>query len=591
MVGLGLTTALVALPQLIILRSGGVKTATHSLLHWGYIIEPPTFDNVIRYIGFSFGIKWALILVALAFATWFQRRLFLALCTMYVMTFCLEMSLETLANHKYLNIWLILSNLFVGYGIWRLWKIKPRWLAWVTRPAALLLTGGIVLGGAIDLLPIHNCYFIQLKYGGDPLVKWVRENTRPHDVFLSDRFVNHQILLAGRRLFYGWPSFSWGAGYDTTQRDEDYRQLFESTDPYAVFRLLYKHKIAYVAIDEGVRHSEFIKRPNEELYSLNFPKVWEDKANQYAGLVIYKVPVPPPKELKRPDPARLRALLMQIPPVTMFQGGKGAGRGQFDFPRGIAVDPSGNVLVSDTNNGRIQKFTAAGLYLNLFGSLGRNAGELREPNGIAVDSKGNIYVADVANHRVQKLSADGRFIAAWSGPAPGFYGPRDVWVTPDDFVYVVDQGRARIVKLDLNGTVQVTWGSFGPGDGQFDEPTAVAVDAKRDRVYVADPHNRRIQVFDTKGKFVAKWPVKEWQPAGWSFQDLAIDPEAERLYATSPATDEVLVYDLAGTRLRTLRAEPPNNFEGASALAIWHGKLYVLCAFSDRVRQVELRGK
>ena len=592
MVALGITTALLALPQLILLRSGGVQTPTHSLLHWGYIIEPPTLANVIRYIGFSFGLKWALILVALAFATWFQRRLFLALCAMYAMTFCLEMSLETLANHKYLNIWLIVSNLFVAYGIWRLWKIKPRWLAIVTGPVAVLVTAGIVVGGAIDLAAIHNCYWIQIKYVGDPLVKWVQENTKPHDIFLSDRYVNHQILLAGRRLFYGWPSFSWGAGYDTTQRDNDYRELFESTDPYAVLRLLYRHRIAYVAIDDAVRHNhEFIKRPNEELYSLNFPKVWEDKANQYAGLVIYKVPVPPPKVLKRPNPARLQALLMQIPPVTMFQGGKGVGRGQFDFPRGIAADHSGNILVADTNNNRIQKFSPAGVYLNMFGSPGQNAGELREPNGIAADSKGNIYVADVANHRVQKLSADGRFIAQWRGPALGFYGPRDIWITPDDFVYVVDQGRARIVKLDTNGVVLATWGSQGPGDGQFDEPTAVAVDHKRDRIYVADPHNRRIQIFDTNGKFVAKWTINEWLPTGWSFQDLIVDPEAERLYLTSPATDEVLVYDLAGTKLRALKPEPPNNLEGAAGLALSHGKLYVLCAFSDRVRQLELRGK
>jgi sugar lactone lactonase YvrE len=592
MVALSLTTALVALPQLMILRSGGVKTPTHSLLHWGYVIEPPTLGNVFRYIGFSFGLKWALILIALVFATWFHRRLFLAFCSMYLMTFCLELSLETLANHKYLNIWLIISNLFVAYGLWRLWKIKPGWLAIATRPICLLAAAGIVLSGAIDLFPIHNSYFIQLKYVGDPLVKWVRENTKPHDVFLSDRFVNHQILLAGRRLFYGWPSFSWGAGYDTTKRDDEYRQLFESTDPYAVFRLLQRNKIAYVAIDEGMRHNhEFIKRPNEELYKLNFPKVWEDKTNQYAGLVIYKVPVPPPKELKRPDPARLQAQLMATPPVTMFQGGKGAGRGQFDFPRGITVDNNGDILVSDTNNGRIQKFSPTGVFLNVFGAPGQNPGELREPNGIAVDNKGNIYVADVGNHRVQKLSADGRFIAQWRGPALGFYGPRDIWVTPDDFVYVVDQGHSRIVKLDINGAVLTTWGSQGQGDEQFDEPTAVAVDAKRDRVYVADPHHQRIQVFDTNGKFITKWAVNEWQPTGWSFQDLVVDPQAERLYLTSPSTDEVFVYDLAGTRLRTLKTEPPNNLEGASGLALLNGKLYVLCAFSDRVRQIDLRDK
>jgi len=592
MVALGLTTALVALPQLIILRSGGVKTATHSLLHWGYIIEHATLNGVLRYIGFSFGLKWALILIALAFATWFHRRLFLALCSMYVITFCFQLSLETLANHKYLNIWLIISNLFVAYGVWRLWRIRPAWLAVATRPIGVLVLTAIALGGAIDLVPIHNCYFIQLKYIGDPLVNWLRENTKPHDIFLSDRFVNHQILLAGRRLFYGWPSFSWGAGYDTTRRDDEYRRLFESTDPYAVFRLLQKNKIAYVAIDDGVRHNnEFIKRPNEELYALNFPKVWEDKANQYGGLVIYKVPVPPPKQLKSPSPARLQEQLMAIPPVTMFQGGKGFGRGQFDFPRGIAIDNNGNILVSDTNNGRIQRFSPTGIFLDMIGSPGRNPGELQEPNGLAVDSKGNIYVADTANHRVQKLSADGKFIAQWKGPALTFYGPRDVWVTPDDFVYVVDQGRARIVKFDVNGNILAVWGSSGQGDGQFDEPTAVAVDSKRDRVYVADPRNRRLQVFDKSGKFITKWAVNEWQPAGWSFQDLAIDPQAERLYLTSPATDEVLVYDLAGTRLRTLKPEPPNNLEGASALALLNGKLYVLCAFADRVRQIDLRDK
>ena len=47
-----------------VLRSG-VKTATRSILHWGYIVDPPTLNNVLRYIGFSFGLKWLLVGVAL----------------------------------------------------------------------------------------------------------------------------------------------------------------------------------------------------------------------------------------------------------------------------------------------------------------------------------------------------------------------------------------------------------------------------------------------------------------------------------------------------------------------------------------------
>jgi DNA-binding beta-propeller fold protein YncE len=587
MLGLGLATALAAIPQLYMLRSG-VKTATRSILHWGYIVEPPTLNNVLRYIGFSFGLKWALILIALALASWFHRRLFLALCSMFVVTFCLELSLETLANHKFLNLWLIVSNLFVAYGLWRIWHIRPRWLLPPARLAALALALAIFLGGVIDLFPIHNSYFIHLKYGGDPLVKWLWANTKPHDVFLSDRFVNHQILLAGRRLFYGWPSFSWGAGYDTTKRDHEYRQLFESTDPYVVYRLLRRNKIAYVAIDEGVRRGEFIKRPNEDVYALNFEKVWEDKAKAYSSLVIYKIPETVSKEFKRPDPAKAQARIMQQPPVTMFQGGKGAGRGQFDFPRGMNVDRSGNILVADTGNGRIQRFSPTGVYLGLFGKTGRNAGELQEPNGIAVDGSGNIYVADVGNQRVQKLTAEGRFIAQWKGPAPGFYGPRDLWVTSDNSLYVVDQGNARIVKFNAQGVVVATWGSPGQNDGQFVEPSSVAVSEKEGRVYVADPRNRRIQVFDLDGKFIAKWPVQEWQSTSWLFHDLLIDSQTERLYATSPTTDEVLIFDLAGKKIGSLKAKPPDVLEGASALALSNGKLYVLCTFSDRVRQIDV---
>ena len=293
-------------------------------------------------------------------------------------------------------------------------------------------------------------------------MKWLQENTKPHDIFLSDRFVNHQILLAGRRIFYGWPSFSWSAGYNVSRRDQEYRQLFESTDPNAVFRLLKQHHIAYVAWDDSLRRNhEFIKRPNEEVYSLNFPKIWEDKKNQYTGLVIYKVPSQPPKEFKRPSPARLNQLLLQIPPVTMFQGGKGFGRGQLTFPRGITPYRPGNVLVVYSHNIRIQHFSPMGVFISMFGAPGQNPLEFRKPNGLGVDSKGNIYIADVNNHRVQKVSSDGRFIMEWRGPAPGFYGPRDVWVTPDDFVYVIDQGRARVVKFDQNGTVLATWAT-GP---------------------------------------------------------------------------------------------------------------------------------
>src|SRR6476620_11156676 len=273
--------------------------------------------------------------------------------------------------------------------------------------------------------------------------------------------------------------------------------------------------------------------------------------------------------------------------TNTFQGGKGIGRGQFDSPTGIAVDGNGNILVADTNNGRIEKFSATGTFLSILGTKGSGQGQLRAPNGIAVDGTDKIYVADAANHRVEKLASGGEFIAEWKGPEPGFYGPRRIAIGPDNSIYVVDQGHNRIAKFSPDGEVLAVWGSAGNGDGQFNDPTSVAVDPSTNRVYVADPINKRIQVFDSAGKFLTKWSVPEWGPPV-GFEDLAIDSRRGRLYASSTHLDAVLVFDLKGARVGTLTPKPPDKLEGPSALALANRKLYVLNMGGNHVSSIDL---
>jgi DNA-binding beta-propeller fold protein YncE len=61
-------------------------------------------------------------------------------------------------------------------------------------------------------------------------------------------------------------------------------------------------------------------------------------------------------------------------------------------------------------------------------------------------------------------------------------------------VYVADAGNNRIQKFSSSGTLITMWGSLGTGNGQFSNPSGVAVDASGN-VYVADTFNNRIQVF------------------------------------------------------------------------------------------------
>ena len=274
-------------------------------------------------------------------------------------------------------------------------------------------------------------------------------------------------------------------------------------------------------------------------------------------------------------------------PPTMFQGGKGNGKGQFDSPEAIAVDGNGIVFIADTGNGRIEKFSPTGAFSSIIKIAGNGHGQRAEPSGIAVDRVGYIYVADVSRQCVEKLSPDGTLIAVWKGPEPGFYGPRRIAIDRDNSIYVVDQGRTRIVRFSPDGSVLSVWGSKGSGDGQFDDPTSVAVDLKTDRVYVADPRNKRIQVFDSTGKFLTKWVLPEWeQPQG--FEDLAIDSNSGRLYASGATMNVVLVFDSNGNRIGTLTPKPPDKLEGPSALALGNRKLYVLNISGNRVSVIDL---
>ena len=273
--------------------------------------------------------------------------------------------------------------------------------------------------------------------------------------------------------------------------------------------------------------------------------------------------------------------------TNTFQGGKGSGRGQFDSPTGIAVDETGNVLVADTGNGRIEKFSPTGAFLSIIGTKGSGQGQFAQPNGIATDRVGNIYVADAGNHRVLKLKSDGTFIAEWKGPELGFYGPRHIAIGPDNSIYVVDQGNNRIVKFNPDGEVLASWGSKGNGAGEFNDPTSVAVDPATNKIYVADPRNKWIQVFDSAGKFVTKWSMPEWgQPVG--FEDLAIDSQTGRLYASSTHLDAVLVFDLNGTRIGNVTPKPPDRLEGPSGLALSGRKLNVLNMYGNRVSVIDL---
>lgn len=245
-------------------------------------------------------------------------------------------------------------------------------------------------------------------------------------------------------------------------------------------------------------------------------------------------------------------------------GSAGSAEGQLSYPRGIAVSPSGLIYVADSQNHRIQKFSADGEYLSSWGTYAivdtGNApgGTFNEPWGIAVAPDGNVFVADTWNHRIQKFTADGKFITMWGAPGLAesptqFWGPRGIAVDSNGLVYVTDTGNNRVVIFDEDGNFQTQFGTNGVNPGELDEPVGIAVDTDGS-IYIADTWNQRIQVFEPDGKgnyqFLRQWEVNAW--SGQSVNNkpfLTLDGEGH-VFITDPDAFRVLEFDTDGNIIR-----------------------------------------
>jgi len=207
---------------------------------------------------------------------------------------------------------------------------------------------------------------------------------------------------------------------------------------------------------------------------------------------------------------------------------------------------------------------------------------LQEPRDLYQSESGSIFVVD--GERVLRLATDARpqiLVAKGRLTNPAY-------LTVDEKrqrLYVSDSKQQRVEVFDLEGQPLFGFGAPGNGPGQFHAPQGVAVD-NRGRIFVADYFNARIQVFDEQGHYLRQFGRRGSGPADFEGpKDLAFDSEG-RLYIVDSRKNALLTYTAEGQLLLVTGggsgSAHPMGFRAPAAIDIdADDRIYI----SDRLNQ------
>lgn len=262
---------------------GQGNSAVKPQLFIGFLAEPRSIFGISKYYIELWGILPVVFIAGLFTSPKGGRWLSLSFFAPWILGNTLLLTPDIVVNHKYIYMTVYLIDIITASFLYFLFISKKA--IRITISVIILFT--MTITGVVDYISIcnmnNNNRSVVIKVD-DPLLLWAQKNTAPDEIFLTDMFSLHPILLAGRKIFYGWPYFTWSAGYSTGAREPIIGEIYGGTNISEVKQLVKSNNIRYIVIDDGIRNSQAFKL-NESLINNNFKLVYDDKV---ARIEIYK---------------------------------------------------------------------------------------------------------------------------------------------------------------------------------------------------------------------------------------------------------------------------------------------------------------
>ena len=257
-------------------------------------------------------------------------------------------------------------------------------------------------------------------------------------------------------------------------------------------------------------------------------------------------------------------------------------------PYGVAVDRTGKVYVTETSNPSVFVFDARNKKLSFTGSSAE--GSVSLPLGIAVDSSGRVYIADGRLKSVLVFNPAGELVESVGSPSE-LKNPTGVAIDEArQRLYVVDSQGHEVRAYTMDGKFLFAFGKRGTGDGEFNYPTSIAV-GKDGRIYVVDTMNARGEVFDPEGKFL--WKFGSLGDALGQFtrpKGISLDSE-DNIYVVDAAFNNFQIFNQKGELLLyvgSLGTRPGMFWLPAGIYIDNQDRIYVADQFNKRVQVFQL---